>query len=630
MHIHLKKIPILLFFISLFIYTAIINSLYPQMVDDFYYSLHFSSIADAISQVFSTTKLLYLTWSGRISAYFAMDALLPFITLFNLLNAAIFCLLINGIFLTTTLRAPNKLRDLATLIFITTIAWFCIIELAEASFWKVGAFFYLWPMTATLYFIYPFLKLFTNQPINISGWLKIIAFSLAALLLGIVHESLNITILIFLLFINIYCWRRYKKIPTWVISSSIFYFIGVIILVIAPGNYVRAHSIAAAYPHITSIGYYIKKFITLNQSIGTHLSQAVADSIPLGVIAMLTLLLLIGNGYIKNKILSIAVALLAVLAAYVMSKQAHIHVLTGIIIMIPTIVFIVLLFKNYKNNPRGLLFFILSFISAYTMMGVPHIMSGDRTSFFPDIFLVMCLTTIFSQEYSKKFWQWLYPIIAAICLAALVISMTSTYFNIRLFHNQFQKRVQLMMLYKNNKVNNVILPPYHIPAIDAWRASSGNKALLIRTKNIYISDLSATDPADWRNRSFAKYYGFPAAKITIKPVALWSDIEQELSIAQKNQNSNTFIKDNNLFWVYNAGSCSSLPNKQPVSIHIYPSNVNNLSKDKRKQGFENFELKFTPDYAMTIISANGQIDNQVCVLTKSLPGYKIKRIEVNQ
>ncbi len=631
---YFKKSPVPLFFICLFLYILTINFLYPMMVDDFYYTLHFNGFKDAISQIIYTTKNQYLTWSGRFFTNFIQFSLLPFIPLFNILNASMFCLFIYAIFLVTQLRIPNKYSDLFTLIFITTIVWFFIEGLAESSFWKIGAFNYLWPLTGTLYLIYPFLKFFNNNNPIFNSKLKTILFSCAAFVMGGTHEILSVTISILLIFINFHSWYRFKKIPNWIIASSISYFIGSLILIIGPGNYVRAAHMTVQHGGILS--FYANKFGLLSKTIFLHITT-LTNTLPLFLLFEAALFNLLLSGYLKNRThrnILIFLIFCSVCIVFLFQNKGVLRLINLCFFLISSFFLIAILIKNkhQNNNSLALLFITLFFISAYVLLIGSVGMYAGRTAFISDIFLILAFIIILSQENfifrRKKFF---YGFSSLICIIFMMTNMVTNYHNMKLLHAQMEKRIQLLMLYKKNNQQTVILPAFYIPEIQDQMRYSDNKSLLIADAHVYISDLSSIHPSNWRNHYFAKYFGMPKAQITVSPfVERWSEIAPKQTLNNPKENSNLLIHDQKIFYISTNGPCDLLTNKNTLFVNIYPKQLTNLNKSLRKNGFESFSLSSTADHIVKIISEQGTVRNDLCVLAMHLPNYPINKIEIGQ
>jgi hypothetical protein len=312
------KIVSVAFFFAIFLYFLCINVLTPVSSDDFHFQIHASGFWDFIIQLGERIKYFYLAWTGRVTTVALSLVLLSHISLFNVLNPLLFCLLLYGIFLNALLRPARRFYDLVTILLILFVLWFFVPELAETVFWKTGSICYLWSTTLCLYFLYPFLVLlFKQEDIVANRSIRIVLLSIGGAVLGSIHEDLSICVGVFLFFSNVYCYYRDKKIPSWSLLSTIIFFISLLILVLAPGNYRREKVMHIYYP------FFVKLHILSSVILGHFTTFSL--SIPVFMLMLVAIVCLALEKFSKLTAVKIFLIGLAFLAGYFMLIPGWAH-----------------------------------------------------------------------------------------------------------------------------------------------------------------------------------------------------------------------------------------------------------------------------------------------------------------
>ena len=207
----------------------------------------------------------YLNWSGRLVADYISGAILLIgnkyiISLLISAVVAAMCFMIADMPRVITGRKTSRLAP----IFIFTAYWACNTNLGQTTFWVVGASNYLWTNFIIVSFLY-FFFIFRNTE-NI--FTKISLFILA-ILSGCTNENTSITLLcLFSAILLIHKYYYHEKI----IFSHLLYlfgiFIGACLLILCPGNYIRAKHEAFAY----------WRSATLSQKISIHCKRVIRES----------------------------------------------------------------------------------------------------------------------------------------------------------------------------------------------------------------------------------------------------------------------------------------------------------------------------------------------------------------
>lgn len=387
----------------LFLYILAINFLNPLWADDYARSLPLANLNKIFSLVYQT----YFTWSGRFAVIFLTYLFLWKDTLaiffFNLLNSFVFILALYFIFLNAFARRPSKCNDLLFVIIILGLFWFLPTSLGEVAFWKTGAIGYLWPITATLVFIYPVTRLILDDHEFIpNNFITNTLLFIFGLLLGSCLENLSATICLFLLSASIYLKISKHALPRWLSSATFGYYLGTILLIVAPGNFNRAATLTHHYTLIYKILYLTGKILV--------------HFIPFTLIFFLILFL-------------------------IKKSQARFSLI---------------------QLKRFYLFGALALISAFAMTGVPHYVNfNGRTTFVSDFFAIIALTSLLPNSGAMLYAKFIRTMCFVI-MPLLVLDMTNVliYYHQISIENKLRQTIIATELAQHNK--NIVVPPMSV------------------------------------------------------------------------------------------------------------------------------------------------------------------------
>lgn len=234
-----KKLTTAAILLIIFAMMLWLNHLMPLHRDDYDYSMvwktgeHLNSLAD----VFKSTCLHYFEHGGRAFTVFCLSLFLwlgkfPF----DVANALMFTALIVLIYLHA--RRAIKFDEPEILAAAGVLAWLCLPHFGEVAIWKSGSTVYLWSAVPAALFLLPYnlsladTKNFCNS--------KILAA--AMLILGIIAgcsvENLAVTVTLLALAITWYA-RNKNFLQLWMVAGNVGNILGLIVLLAAPGNFVR-------------------------------------------------------------------------------------------------------------------------------------------------------------------------------------------------------------------------------------------------------------------------------------------------------------------------------------------------------------------------------------------------------
>lgn len=211
---------------------------------------------DSFEDIFHSLWAHYFTWGGRIPAHFFVQFFLwQGKVLFDLFNTIVFLLLLLEISWITlkgriTLNIPAK-----RLIWTFFAVWTFVPYFSQIMFWTTGSCNYLWMMVITLAFLLPWVRFYyhvqgmaeiSHSSPGIHGsdmfcahsYSEDLAIFFFGILAGWTNEN-SICWIILVLFISILSARKKGYLMSWMISGFIGLCTGYILMIFAPGNFVR-------------------------------------------------------------------------------------------------------------------------------------------------------------------------------------------------------------------------------------------------------------------------------------------------------------------------------------------------------------------------------------------------------
>ena len=217
-----------------------INNLMPLHRDDYDYSMiwktgeHINSVAD----VFDSTARHYFSHGGRLVTVFCLNLFLwlgkfPF----DAANALMFTALVLLIYFHAK-RSFKIEKDFGILAVTGLMAWLSFPHFGEVAIWKSGSTVYLWSAVPAAIFLLPYnfyladKKNFTDKKIFLP------VMFLLGILAGCSVENLGVTATLLTAAISCHCYKK-NILQSWMPAGSFGSLIGVIILLAAPGNFVR-------------------------------------------------------------------------------------------------------------------------------------------------------------------------------------------------------------------------------------------------------------------------------------------------------------------------------------------------------------------------------------------------------
>lgn len=230
---------LLLCFATIFIF----NYVTPLISDDYNYA-HLVDQAQNAGDLFRQEYQQYMTWTGRSVAHIILrfSFFLPEI-IFKTANSLVFTLL--AFLIMWNVKGRRRWSP----VFLTMAVlglWLGTVHPEQTLFWQTGACNYLWGTTIILTFMTVSRTIAEHFPGGPSKrralplFLSCLGMAVFGLVAGWCNENTSGGCLLFLIFLMAVCLLRTKKIPAPLIFGAVGNVIGLLFMVLAPGNRVRA------------------------------------------------------------------------------------------------------------------------------------------------------------------------------------------------------------------------------------------------------------------------------------------------------------------------------------------------------------------------------------------------------
>lgn len=243
-----KKVVFGLLTLFFFILIFCLNRIYPLYIDDWAYALVWldlpgtSSIRpeplSGFSDILTSQYNHYMKWGGRSVVHAIAQFLLMLPPLLKyILNTSAYLLCIYIMYLI----AKNKNLVQNNLYIIIFLASFILLpSFTETTIWTTGSANYLWGTLLLLLFIYPYYRSLDNNSILKDGeiWRNVLFF-LFGIIAGWTNENTAISVVGIIFVYLVYLKITKKSIPRWMLFGFIGLLIGNIVMLVAPGNFIR-------------------------------------------------------------------------------------------------------------------------------------------------------------------------------------------------------------------------------------------------------------------------------------------------------------------------------------------------------------------------------------------------------
>lgn len=230
--------------IASFVLMYVLNVLHPLFGDDWNYGM----MPETHQRISSFREIMqfeynhYFEWGGRIVVHIiAQTLLLLGESTGDLLNSLAYVALTLTIY--SICNHGNKLRP-SLLLAINLLVWFLHPAFASTMLWLTGSANYLWGTLIVVGFLLPYTRELLS-PEKSNNTLRAIAFFFGGIIAGWTNENVSVAMICMLAFF-LYTYKAYNNfIPRWAVAGLIGAVIGCVMMIVAPGNYLRMNVILA-------------------------------------------------------------------------------------------------------------------------------------------------------------------------------------------------------------------------------------------------------------------------------------------------------------------------------------------------------------------------------------------------
>ena len=283
---HKKKIIFYIVVIISFLAILIYNFLTPLMSDDLLFNLYHSTENYTLSDLIKLEYENYLTWNGRIIPQFIMHCCLLIPKwLFNILNSACFVLLTFLIY--WNIRGKNQ-YDFVILALINLMIWQFGVSFDQTILWLSGACNYLWGAVIILGFVTYFRYKVEHIDAIKHGKLLGIGLFIFGITAGWCNENTSGGGFLLIISIILTYYFSHKQIKVWMITGTVGMLSGLLLMVLAPGNSVRADIRLEQENHTGLLGF-VGRFLKINIAVNKYL-------FPMMIIIIILLVYLVLKG----------------------------------------------------------------------------------------------------------------------------------------------------------------------------------------------------------------------------------------------------------------------------------------------------------------------------------------------
>lgn len=225
---------------GLFLYMFALNFLMPLHRDDYEYSLIWGTLEKitTMSDVFQSLYFHYFDHGGRMIAFFVLDTFLLWgKQWFNPFNAFLFVALIVLIYWHSQQKITWRFNPYI-LALIIMFCWFGLPDFALTNIWMTGACVYLLTAVLIFSFLLPYHFDFLGTPIVDNSYKGLLGMFFGGIVAGWTVENTAATMNLIIAACIVYAYKK-NRLKKWMITGFAGSVIGFLLLVMAPGNYVR-------------------------------------------------------------------------------------------------------------------------------------------------------------------------------------------------------------------------------------------------------------------------------------------------------------------------------------------------------------------------------------------------------
>ena len=282
-----KLAILILVILTLFVFMLVLNYNTALVSDDYIYQFVFENRMPTtqtkrlsnIFELFPSMANHWRLWGGRVTVHFLLQlCFLIGINFFNIINSIMFIIL--GYLIYKHINNTKEIK-LTTLISIYATIFLFTPQPGATLLWKSGSANYMWASVLFLCMTLIYKKHFDNKNNIKNTTSNLILLLLFGLFIGCTSENGGIALIITLILFIITYKIKYNKIPYWAYSGLIGTIISYILLLISPGNYIRANEMypGVEYKFNNLIEYTLKITYLSYEYIGLIIITAIITTI---------------------------------------------------------------------------------------------------------------------------------------------------------------------------------------------------------------------------------------------------------------------------------------------------------------------------------------------------------------
>lgn len=238
------KCILLLLSLSFGMLILLLNIIYPLYADDWGYTFitgsELTQKITCFSDILNSQYQHYFLHGGRTIVHIIAESLLLLKGYWtDIINSIAYLLFAYIIYKISNL---NKRVNPSLFFFINILIWFFQPAFAQTILWITGSANYLWGTLIIISFLYFFCQSFIKEE-NKNTIYKCIIFFLFGIIAGWTNENTAIGMIALICLLMAYLKYTQKKIPAWMIIGLAGAIIGFIIMIAAPGNYLRYENV---------------------------------------------------------------------------------------------------------------------------------------------------------------------------------------------------------------------------------------------------------------------------------------------------------------------------------------------------------------------------------------------------
>lgn len=240
-----------------------LNILTPISADDFgYMYIHATNTkVESFADIIQSQINHYYLWGGRSVVHVIAQGLLLLPSWgIDILNSLVYIVFI---FLICSHIVGRSKSSISLFILINIALWILLPAYGDTILWITGSSNYLWGTSIILLMLLPYRLYKEGKGGKISRQILISAgMFILGIIAGWTNENTAAAMLFIMVLFLVHCYSEKKRIPAWAVLGLLGGMIGYVLMIIAPGNYVRAGEAVFFSPFLI-----IYRFLTYTQTL---------------------------------------------------------------------------------------------------------------------------------------------------------------------------------------------------------------------------------------------------------------------------------------------------------------------------------------------------------------------------